>query len=169
MDEHEERSGNAAQSGDGSPDERLKGAGADAVQAAKEQAQSGLDQGRASASAMASDSAQAMRSAADDLDSRGQPGLAQAAGRASSELERLANTLQHRTVEELTRDARELARNNPALFVAGSIGLGVALSRFFKASPAPRQGAGSAQQAGADVTPPAPAGLTPNQPGGTHG
>ena len=169
MDEHQERSGNAAGSGDGNPDERLKDAGADAVQGAKQQAQSGLDQGRASASAMASDSAEALRTAADDLGARGQAGLAQAAGRVSTELERLADTLQHRTVEELTRDTRELARSNPALFMAGSIGLGVALSRFFKASPAGRQDAEPAHQSGAGVTPPAPAGLTPNQPGGTHG
>lgn len=52
----------------------------------------------------------------------------------ASGLERFADTLRHRSVNDLVNEAQLLARRNPALFIAGSIGVGFAIARFLKAS-----------------------------------
>ena len=49
----------------------------------------------------------------------------------------LAGNLRGKSAEQLLHDGAELARNNPALFIAGSIALGFGLSRFLKAGSAP--------------------------------
>jgi hypothetical protein len=45
----------------------------------------------------------------------------------------LAGNLRGKSAEQLLHDGAELARNNPGLFIAGSIALGFGLSRFLKA------------------------------------
>lgn len=45
----------------------------------------------------------------------------------------LAGNLRGKSAEQLLHDAADLARNNPGLFIAGSIALGFGLSRFLKA------------------------------------
>jgi hypothetical protein len=49
----------------------------------------------------------------------------------------LAGNLRGKSAEQLLHDGADLARNNPALFIAGSIALGFGLSRFLKAGSAP--------------------------------
>jgi hypothetical protein len=63
-----------------------------------------------------------------------QEGLAEYARRMSRELSTMASHLQNRSVDDLMRDARELARNNPSMFLFGSIAVGFGLARFLKAS-----------------------------------
>lgn len=53
-----------------------------------------------------------------------------------------ANQLRHRSIDDLLADTQELARRNPTLFFLGSAAIGVALSRFFKASGEPRHESG---------------------------
>lgn len=48
-----------------------------------------------------------------------------------------AEGLRGRSLDDLASDLRGVARNNPAVFVAGSIAVGFALSRFLRASSAP--------------------------------
>jgi hypothetical protein len=45
-----------------------------------------------------------------------------------------AENLKSRSTDDLLRDTQDLARKNPVLFALGSVAVGVALSRFFKAS-----------------------------------
>ena len=45
----------------------------------------------------------------------------------------LAGNLRGKSAEQLLHDGAELARSNPALFIAGSIAIGFGLSRFLKA------------------------------------
>lgn len=47
---------------------------------------------------------------------------------------RFADDLRGRNVDELVGDLNRMARNNPGLFIAGSIALGFGLTRFAKAS-----------------------------------
>ncbi|ANJ55542.1 hypothetical protein [Pseudomonas silesiensis] len=49
----------------------------------------------------------------------------------------LAGSLRGKSAEQLLHDSADLARNNPALFIAGSIALGFGLSRFLKAGSSP--------------------------------
>lgn len=53
----------------------------------------------------------------------------------------LAGRLRDKSVDELAHDVKQLARNNPTMFVLGSIGVGLVLSRFLKASPRRAQSA----------------------------
>ncbi len=46
----------------------------------------------------------------------------------------LAENLRHRNVEQLLQDAGRLARENPVLFISGSVALGMGLSRLLKAT-----------------------------------
>ena len=47
---------------------------------------------------------------------------------------RLADNLRGKSVDELFQDVNRLARDNPTLFIAGSVALGFGLTRFAKAS-----------------------------------
>ncbi len=49
----------------------------------------------------------------------------------------LADKLHDSSIEDLVEETRRAARRNPELFLLGSIAIGVALSRFFKASEQP--------------------------------
>lgn len=46
----------------------------------------------------------------------------------------LSERISNSSMDELAHDTRKLARENPGLFMLGSIAIGVAASRFFKAS-----------------------------------
>ncbi|MBV4484527.1 hypothetical protein HU727_002855 [Pseudomonas sp. SWRI153] len=48
----------------------------------------------------------------------------------------LAGNLRGKSAEQLLHDAADLARNNPGLFIAGSIAIGFGLSRFLKSGTA---------------------------------
>jgi hypothetical protein len=90
-----------------------------------------------SAKSSAADQAEALAGAvdraADEL--RGSnPTLAEYAHGLSRGISNAAEQVSSRSVEELLTDARALARRNPAVFVLGSVGLGVVLARFLKAS-----------------------------------
>ncbi|HEX7718815.1 MAG TPA: hypothetical protein VF389_03325 [Woeseiaceae bacterium] len=76
----------------------------------------------------------AIDAAASNLDEQDRDGLARYARELSSNLASAAGQLEGRSVDELANDAKRLARNNPALFMLGSIAVGFGLSRFFKAS-----------------------------------
>jgi hypothetical protein len=49
----------------------------------------------------------------------------------------LAGKLRSKSAEELLHDGADLARDNPGLFIVGSIAVGFGLSRFLKAGTAP--------------------------------
>ncbi|APX93909.1 hypothetical protein BWR19_13715 [Halomonas sp. 1513] len=76
----------------------------------------------------------AIDAAASSLDDKDRDGLARFARELSSNLANAAGQLESRSVDELANDAKRLARDNPALYMLGSIAVGFGLSRFFKAS-----------------------------------
>jgi hypothetical protein len=78
------------------------------------------------------DVAGAARAAADDLERRGETQLADLARSAASQFATFADTLHHRNVDDILRDARRLAQSNPAVFIGGSVAVGFALARLFK-------------------------------------
>lgn len=71
---------------------------------------------------------------ASSLSEHDHEGLAEFARRMSDELSTMAGRLQSRNIEDLVHDARELARNNPSMFLFGSVAIGFGLARFLKAS-----------------------------------
>jgi hypothetical protein len=120
------------------PEERIKEAGKQAVgdmaRDASEEARSAVERGKHQAVGAAERTAAALDQTSANLAAEGQETLAEVAGMLSSRLSGLAHSLERRSLDELARDARQLAQRNPGLFVAGGVALGIALSRFFKAS-----------------------------------
>ncbi len=108
--------------------------GSDVKKAAQARAEEGADTAKRTLSSTASHSAEALGCAADSLRDQGEETLAQATTSVASVLSDYAERIDKRTAEDLMQDAVGLARRNPTLFVLGSVGLGLALSRFFKAS-----------------------------------
>ena len=76
----------------------------------------------------------AIDAAAATLDDNDRRGLARYTREMSRRLAEAAGHLEGRSLDELADDAKRLARENPALFMLGSVAVGFGLSRFFKAS-----------------------------------
>lgn len=109
----------------------------EAMEEARARAGERLEEGSREAARGVEDIAEAVSSAASRLDESEHEGLADYASQLASWLGDVSERLREKSVDELAGDVRELARRNPALFVLGSVALGVGLSRFLKAS---RQG-----------------------------
>lgn len=101
-----------------------------AAEAGKERLESGAEQAAGSVDAVAD----AVGTAASRLGDMDHEGLADYANRLASWLSDMSGKLRSRNVDEITGDLRGMAARNPALFFLGSIGVGLALSRFAKAS-----------------------------------
>lgn len=71
---------------------------------------------------------------AGELKDQDQQSLADYAGQLAGSMKSFAENLRQRSLDELVRDTQQLARNNPTLFLMGSVAVGIALSRFLKAS-----------------------------------
>lgn len=108
--------------------------GNDVKKAAQTRAEEGTDTAKRSLSSTASHGAEALGHAADSLRDQGEERLAQATTSVASALSDYSRRIEKHTAEDLIQDAVSLARKNPTLFVLGGLGLGLALSRFFKAS-----------------------------------
>jgi len=76
----------------------------------------------------------------------------------------LAGNLRGKSAEQLLHDGADLARNNPALFIAGSIALGFGLSRFLKAGSAPAAIVTAARDPAAGHSMPPPGGFGAQRP-----
>jgi hypothetical protein len=70
----------------------------------------------------------------EELKSQNQESLADYAGQLAGSMKDFAESLRQRNLDELVKDTQQLARNNPTLFLMGSVAVGMALSRFLKAS-----------------------------------
>lgn len=98
---------------------------------AAQRAKSEAETRKAGAAGQVDQVASAVERAAEELD----PTLSRYASDLASSMHGIAGRLRDRSVDQLADDVRQLARQNPTLFVLGSIGVGLALSRFLKASP----------------------------------
>ena len=70
----------------------------------------------------------------EELRGQDQESLADYAGQLAGSMKNFAESLRRRNLDELVKDTQQLARSNPTLFVMGSVAVGIALSRFLKAS-----------------------------------
>lgn len=142
----------------GSDAEQLKSqakqAGAEAAQWAREAGHEQLERAKRSslekaetvrqqAADQAASVASAVGRTAETLDQQGQHSLASMAGGFANDLDRFARRLKDGSLDDLVRETRTLARQNPTLFLAGSVGVGLALARFLKASPYRSEGYGA--------------------------
>lgn len=123
----------------------------DVKREATDKARDTAESGRHRISEEAGNLSDAIDAAASNLDDNDREGLARYTRELSSNLSQAAGQLEGKSVDELANDAKRLARENPAMFMLGSIAVGFGLSRFFKASAedgndAAGQGRGDAQR-----------------------
>jgi len=122
--------------------ERLSEAARDAAKRAEGAAREQADTAKSRMGSQAHDAADAMERIADDLAASGDDSLAGSASALAERLDRVASWLEDRSVDDLLRDTGRFARRNPFMFIAGSVAVGMALSRFFKASEHPSRASG---------------------------
>lgn len=106
----------------------------EAKQQAKQQATETLDQNRERAAEELDKIAHAARAAASELDEQQEEGLSNYVADMAQGIGSLANSLRQKNMDDLIQDAKQMARDNPALFLAGSVAIGFGLTRFAKAS-----------------------------------
>ncbi|MGJ7458680.1 hypothetical protein ACR80S_06630 [Halomonas sp. MA07-2] len=120
--------------GIGSPKQKIEEDVRDAKREVGAEAREKVEAGQHRLADEANALSDAIDAAASNLDDQDREGLARYARELSSNLANAAEQLEGRSVDELASDAKRLARDNPALFMLGSIAVGFGLSRFFKAS-----------------------------------
>lgn len=116
------------------PKERMKRAGHEGAEAAKDKARSEFEEHKGAAAEAVGSTSEALDDAAANLSAQGQESLAEGARAMSAQLSKLAGAIEGRSLDEMLSDARRLAREHPASFAAGGVALGLLLSRFIKAS-----------------------------------
>lgn len=105
-----------------------------AVGSVKEQASVQLDHYKDSAADQLENLAQNAQTAAQHMQGQDSLGLSRYVGDVAQQMTGLADNLRNKNAEQLLHEAGRLARDNPLLFLAGSIVLGLGLSRLLKAS-----------------------------------
>jgi hypothetical protein len=113
---------------------KVKSDTAELAQDVKRRGEQRFDSQKQAAADQAKSLAGVVERAAEDLREQDQQSLAQYAGQLADSMKSFADSLKSRSTDDLIRDTQDLARRNPTLFVLGSVAVGVALSRFFKAS-----------------------------------
>jgi hypothetical protein len=113
--------------------ERLGNAAREAASGAQRQAESVYRDVSSGAATTADETSDVIENAATALDESGHETLGKATAALADHVRKFSAYLESRKLEDFVRDAQRLAQRNPALFIAGGVALGFALSRFFKA------------------------------------
>ncbi|WP_258190164.1 hypothetical protein [Stutzerimonas azotifigens] len=100
---------------------------------AKSEGRAQFEQYRGTAADQLEKVAQSAKAAASELEQQ-DSGLSHYVSDMAQTMVRFADDLRGKSADDLLRDVNTLARNNPALFIAGSVALGFGLTRFAKAS-----------------------------------
>ncbi|VVN47012.1 hypothetical protein PS662_05958 [Pseudomonas fluorescens] len=109
----------------------------EALGGARQQADAQFGQYRDTAADQIEALAKGAKSMVSELESKDTLGMSDYLADMAESMSGLAGNLRGKSAEQLLHDGADLARNNPALFIAGSIALGFGLSRFLKAGSAP--------------------------------
>ncbi len=122
------------EAGDGTTQQKIKQEIKDAKREVGAKARKKAEAGQHRLAEEADALSDAIDAAAATLDDNDRQGLARYTREMSRRLAEAAGHLEGRSLDELADDAKRLARENPALFMLGSVAVGFGLSRFFKAS-----------------------------------
>ena len=117
----------------------------DSAEAMRERARSAVNQQKDAAAGRIEGVAQALRSASDDLEQRGQPMVAQYSRQVAEGLESMANWVSRRNIDDLVGGVEDFARQRPVAFMGGAMVAGFALARFMKSSSARRSQSGMSE------------------------
>jgi hypothetical protein len=92
------------------------------------------------AAAAASDASATAESAASAFADSGHEKLSQAANALSEQIRKVSSYFENRGIDDVIGDARRLVERNPALFIAGGVAVGFALSRLLTSAEQSRSG-----------------------------
>lgn len=104
------------------------------VETVKEQTGAHLEQYKDTAADQIESLAQNAQTVAQQMEGKDKLGLSRYVADIAGTMTSLADDLRNKNAEQLLHDASRLARDNPLLFLAGSVALGLGLSRLLKAS-----------------------------------
>lgn len=105
----------------------------DIKQQAEQKANSFVDQKSSAAAQQLNPISDALRQTGNQLEEQNTP-LAQYAHQAADQVEMIQNYLNGANLNQIASDAREMAREQPELFVGAAFTAGLMLARFFKSS-----------------------------------
>ncbi|WP_417792082.1 hypothetical protein [Stutzerimonas xanthomarina] len=105
-----------------------------AAEQVKTHGKSQLEGYRATAADEIEKVAQSAKAAAQELEGQDRLGLSSYVSDMAQSMVQFSDSLRGKNVDELLQDVNRMARNNPALFITGSIALGFGLTRFARAS-----------------------------------
>lgn len=108
-----------------------------AMQGAREQGNARFEEYRDTAADQLEALADSARAAGDELSDKDTLGVSHYISDMAQSMGSLADGLRGKSADQLLQQAGRLARDNPALFLAGSIAVGFGLSRLLRASSAP--------------------------------
>jgi uncharacterized membrane protein len=124
--------------------ERVASQGQETARSLAEQVKQGANERLETQKERAADNiagvARAFRDTSSSLREGDQAAIAGYVTQAAEQLDRMANYLQQRDIQDLMGEAERFARRQPALFVGAAFGLGFLASRFLKSSPRAAQG-----------------------------
>lgn len=126
--------GSDRSSGSSASAEDMKAKARDAGEQVKNQGKAQLDSYRGTAADELEKVAQSAKAAAAELENQDSTGLSSYVSDVAQSMVNLADNLRGKSVDELVGEVNRLARNNPGLFIAGSVALGFGLTRFARAS-----------------------------------
>jgi hypothetical protein len=129
----ERQSGTTSQGRAGEPLNHIKDDVNEAIGSAREQADAHFGQYRDTAADQIDALARGAKSAMSELEANDTLGLSHYLADMADSMSGLASKLRNKSAEQLLHDGSRLARDNPGLFLAGSIAVGFGLSRFLKA------------------------------------
>lgn len=113
--------------------EEISQVSSESADAARDVAESRFEQGREATTEQLDTASEAMNEVAQKLEEKDSP-FASYAAELSDQLSSFSNKLSTSSIDDLVGGARTLARDNPAAFMLGSMAIGLAASRFFKAT-----------------------------------
>jgi hypothetical protein len=119
---------------DGGAINKVKSEAAGVAQDVKRQGQEQFEARKQTAADQTEKLAGVVDRVSEELKGQNQESLADYAGQLAGSMKNFADNLRQRNLDELVNDTQQLARNNPTLFLMGSVAVGIALSRFLKAS-----------------------------------
>jgi hypothetical protein len=114
--------------------EKLKSDAAEVMQTAKDAGQQRLETGKKTAAEQADKVADVLEEASSRLQDSDLQSFAHYADQIASGVKTVSDTLRNRSIDDLLKDTQTVARRNPTLFFLGSVAVGIAFSRFLKAS-----------------------------------
>ena len=131
-----QQSQTAASGSDGGAVDKVKSEAAGVAQDVKRQGQDQFEARKHTAADQTEKLAGVVDRVSEELKGQNQESLADYTGQLAGSMKNFADSLRQRNLDELVNDTQQLARRNPTLFLMGSVAVGIALSRFLKASAA---------------------------------